>query len=100
MSTRYGKRTSEKVARTMREFKEGKLRSGSGGTRGSTRPQAGDPQEAAEHQDGETHDDDLSLRVSWIRDRIHANTSGVMHRSSPWSPCLSTGPTRQLRIAV
>jgi hypothetical protein len=30
MSTKYGKKTSEKVARTMREFKEGKLRSGSG----------------------------------------------------------------------
>lgn len=30
-ATKYGKKTSEKVARTMREFKEGKLRSGSGG---------------------------------------------------------------------
>lgn len=31
MARKYGKKTSEKVARTMREFKEGKLRSGSGG---------------------------------------------------------------------
>jgi hypothetical protein len=31
MTRKYSEKTSEKVARTMREFKEGKLRSGSGG---------------------------------------------------------------------